>query len=687
MNFSRSLTAAIGAAVLFVPIGSALGSVESQQIDRSIEDGLARSKSRPNKPSTDEEFLRRLYLDIIGRIPTYEEAKEFLDHEAPNKRSLLIRELLNSEGYVSHTFNWWADILRLKTGGSAEINASGSAYANWVKNAIAENMPYDQFVRELVNPTKTDPKTGDKVTGEPVFAWDNGAAGYYMRDSGMPLDNMSNTIQVFMGTRLVCAQCHDHPFDKWSQMDYHQMAAYSYNSVDTRVRPESVLPGIRKKLDRKNRREEDRYFRDAINDLFQPLNYGVMPTERKHKLPHDYRSEKSRGKPYDEVTPSTKGFKDAPSAGKGKGSRLLDNYSNWLTARDNQRFNKVIANRLWKRVFGRGLVEPVDDWTDDTEPANRYVMDQLTRLVVQKRYDLKAVLEILYNTRTYQRQTFGDDIPEDTHFAFPGPVLRRMSGDQIWDSFMTVAVPDIDDRVKSRANGSGRKLAYQNEAEKLLAMEEASIIKLAEDIAELSKAADPKVRKLRDEGGKQKEINRITKERDQAIAKLKADAFQMAANDSMMMMQEETMMEEKDETPSGEKKANNWQGYDKGFVRSSELSSPAPIGHFLRQFGQSDRETIEAATNQPSVDQALTLLNSPIFDQMFHDKSKIAQDLAKASSMEEKQDIIFLGLLSRYPRDADRELMNKQIAKYGESKAFKNITWALMNTQEFVFFQ
>ena len=128
-------------------------------------------------------------------------------------------------------------------------------------------------------------------------------------------------------------------------------------------------------------------------------------------------------------------------------------------------------------------------------------------------------------------------------------------------------------------------------------------------------------------------------------------------------------------------------GYDKGFVRASELASPAPAGHFLRQFGQSDRETIEAATRQPSVDQALTLLNSPIFDQMFHDKSKIAQDLAKASSMEEKQDIIFLGLLSRYPRDADRELMNKQVAKYGEDKAFKNITWALMNTQEFVFFQ
>ena len=149
-------------------------------------------------------------MDIAGRIPTFSELSEFLESENEDKRAQLIDELLESEGYVSSYYNFWADILRVKSRGRRTIMVS---YQEWIKDSLRENLAYDKFVREL-------------ITSE-GYVWDDPAVGYYLRDAGMPLDNMSNTAQVFLGTRMQCAQCHDHPFDKWTQKEYYHMAAYT----------------------------------------------------------------------------------------------------------------------------------------------------------------------------------------------------------------------------------------------------------------------------------------------------------------------------------------------------------------------------------------------------------------------------------------------------------------------------
>ncbi len=184
----------------------------SNEIDRLINDQLE-STQQPNHPRTsDEVFLRRVYLDIAGRIPTIQEATRFLESSSEGKRSELIDQLLDSYGYVSRQFNFFADLLRVQ---SRARNVNGQPYIDFIKDSLSENKPYDQFVRELL------------CASGPMIEKGNGATGYYLRDLGMPEDNMSNTIRIFLGTRLECAQCHDHPFDKWTQRQYFEMVAFT----------------------------------------------------------------------------------------------------------------------------------------------------------------------------------------------------------------------------------------------------------------------------------------------------------------------------------------------------------------------------------------------------------------------------------------------------------------------------
>ncbi|MDP1589720.1 MAG: DUF1549 domain-containing protein, partial [Prosthecobacter sp.] len=170
------------------------------KIDELVNAKLAKEKITPNKPASDDIFVRRVYLDVVGRIPTLQETTRFLKNNDPDKRSKLIDELIASDGYVQNFYNYWADILRMKSqmvGGGQSLPAF-YGYSNWLKSSLRENKPYDQMVREVV--------TADGKS------YENGAIGFYIRDYNMPLDNMAVTTQIFLGTSMVCAQCHNHPF-------------------------------------------------------------------------------------------------------------------------------------------------------------------------------------------------------------------------------------------------------------------------------------------------------------------------------------------------------------------------------------------------------------------------------------------------------------------------------------------
>lgn len=684
---------------------------ESNRIDEILARHWAKQTVTPQPIATDEVFLRRIYVDVIGRIPTLEEATSFLSSQDPAKRAKLIDSLLASPGYASHFFNYFADLLRILT--DSRDSVTGQAYSEWVKQALIANKPYDQMVRELLT-----------AQGG---AWENGAIGFYMRDRGMPLDHLAATVQVFLGTRIECAQCHNHPFDKWSQLDYYKMAAFTYG-VDTRgdygfQRQDFKTAGKGRRLAGEDR-EMLAEVRKNLGEVMKPLRYLlVRETDKQPKLPHDYQY--SDAKPGDTVTPVAM-FGHAIEAVPGE-SRA-ETFAKWMTNPANPRFTTVIANRMWKKVMGVGVIEPVDELMDSTVPVNAELMAYLEQLMVQKDYNLKSYLRVLLNSEVYQRMPVTTGLALGETFHFPGPLMRRMGAEQVWDSLVTLIYGNIDEKTLQPNEANLARLEslqglYDSitgkTVEELVAaakeqMAEDDAPQLAQEIKRLTAEAN----QARVDGDKQAarqislQVNKLRKQsRDAAFemilgedavaayedqkkgVKKKAGPSreQRMANSALMRAEAAKLMaegqsremvrEQLKETMKSSQQALVMMGQA---LRASELGSPAPRGHFLRTFGQSDRDTIENANPEASVPQALNLMNGPVASALIQPTSVLAQNVSKPARIEEKIDTVYLSLLSRRPTNNERQLL-MQVANQRGDKAVADMVHALLNTGEFLF--
>jgi len=667
----------------------------SQRIDQMVEERLGKLGIPVNPPTTDAQFVRRIYLDLVGRVPSLTESQRFLSIENPAKRSILIRILLESEGHVSHSYNYWADILRAKSGGGRDVAAD--AYVGWVKDRLRANTPYDEFVRELVT-----------AEGQ---AWENPAVGFYLRDRNMPLDHMAYTAQVFLAKGMVCAQCHDHPFDDISQMEFYQMAAFTYG-VSTSIRPQAVL-GIDKMLGAKSSssgnksRNYNRHINTAAEDLLEPISAGLEDTNRQLKLPQDYQYEDA--KPGDAVRAATL-FGDR--AGQSRGKTMRRSYADWMTSKDNERFTKVIANRLWARVMGRGLVEPLDDFKDGIEASFPQLLDFLIAEMQRLEYDQQAFLSMLYNTRTYQRQVTADYVSPGSDYHFQGPLLRRMTAEQLWDSLLTLTIPDPDNRKASDRNAQ-RIEAARARAKQIVEMNKTQLVSAVTSLADIHAKLEADTADLRADlisaitAKDQPKINLLRKEirtferasqtaQNEFMAAFYKGEAGVAGDPLMMMrMQEMSMMSDAEKKAQKKRQAaeakenrasDPWAGFGADLVRASELSSPAPQGHFLRQFGQSDREVIGNSNHETSSDQALSLMNGKVFSQITSPKAELTKAIAAASTPRKKLDTVFLSMLGRMPDE--REIRRLDSALEADADAVcRDLIWALLNSSEFSFVQ
>ena len=263
------------------PLSKSALMTNAKYIDSIIDAKLRSYNQRPNKITSDETFLRRTYLKIIGRIPTYSESVAFLtDRDRSSKRTRLVDSLLLTEGYVSHWFHFWADILRAKD--NLGNRMSGVPFVDYIREFIAMNRPYDEWIKEMLS------------SSGPYWEKGNGGVGYFLRDQGMQLDNMSNTVRIFLGTSLECAQCHDHPFDRWTQKQFYEMAAYTEGSGNLRRRGAENLNALnrlarteQRRLEQMEKPREARNLRDAARNISDLVQVGLESMGRgKIKLPN-----------------------------------------------------------------------------------------------------------------------------------------------------------------------------------------------------------------------------------------------------------------------------------------------------------------------------------------------------------------------------------------------------------------
>ncbi|MBE2287894.1 MAG: DUF1549 domain-containing protein [Prosthecobacter sp.] len=729
------------------------------KIDELVNAKLAKEKITPNKPASDEVFVRRVYLDVAGRIPTLHETTEFLKSSDPEKRAKLIDRLLASDGYVQNFYNYWADILRLKSnmvGGGQSLPAF-HAYSNWLKDSLRTNKPYDQMVRDVV--------TADGKT------YENGAVGFYIRDYNMPLDNMAVTTQVFLGTSMVCAQCHNHPFDKWTQMDYYQMAAHTYgmtssNGLTNPLLAQAIYGGgtAKKKATRYGGAAgkfdmpegiEKKDVGRAMTEILRPLRYNTVIDDSHRKalrLPHDYQYSDAKPKQTIEPLIPASFSKDGKIAKEGHSP--ITAYAAWMTSKENPRFTTVIANRLWKKLMGQGLIEPVDEITDSTVPSNPQLMSFLEDTMKAANYDMKALLRGILNSAAYQREAYTKDVELGEIYNFPGPLLRRMSAEQIWDSMVALYKPNPDTpsiETKIEAETSLRRVEWLDRALNSLSPKELQqyTVKVAQKQKELAAEVRAAQEKL-DAATKEKDEDAIREARraiqsqrkriDEAVDAIVYDAgfkrfaeladagrlneiikdeafvkevelvlksgkseklslegaLGLLAKQRRAKHQEQIKSRTKADAERFEVTSKNektslaaWENFrDTYMLRAADLRSPAPNGHFLREFGQSDRELVQNSRDEASVSQALMLLNGKVFTNLMNRYSVIARsmDKAKKDGGEAVIDSVYLSLLSRKASAEEKSLL-KPIADNADGTDRGDVLWTVLNTRQFFFIQ
>lgn len=576
----------------------------AEKIDALVEANLAKHKLQPNPVADDYTFVRRAFVDISGAIPNLTQTNAFAGSKQARKHEELIDLLLGSLGHASHMYNYWASILRVT---DRQTNLLAYSYRDWIKEQVRINRPYNDWVFEM-------------LTAEGKI-WENPAAGYTLRDDGMQLVHVDNTIRIFLGTQIGCAQCHDHPFDKWTQKEFYELAAFTNGTVTKDGKSSAAFGNgnpINRLKDELKALDPDKRIQGSMNQLLQANLFRVsFDPKRKLKLPHDYQYD--NGKPNEVLTPAVL-WGEIPAEAQKLSQR--EQYATWITSSDNPLFAKTIANRLWKRVMGVGLIEPVDDLRPDSPCENPQLLEFLTQEMIRLDFNQKEFLRTLYYTKTYQRGSSDYDPSEAEFYHFPGPRMRRMTAEQVWDSILTVAVynpfcfelPDTDQL---------RSVVDLDMAKVTLAEAEATAARFDESVS-----------------------------------------------------------------PGARNKIMNTAAYRRQVLaRSSELPSPLPADHFIRQFGQCDRETIEGDSTDPTVPQILTMFNGPFTHMMLEEGSVIHDNLSRSAGPRDALNVMFLSILNRPPTSHDRDVALRELTRGDPVMGYGNIVWALINTREFLFIQ
>ena len=361
---------------------------ESNFIDKFIFAKLKKVGMPPSEVSDDSTFLRRVTLDIVGRLPTVREAELFLKNNSTNKRAALVDRLISTEEYAEFFANKWSSLLRNKRSNGAQLRTT-MAFYDWIKESFYKNKPYDKFVREILA------ASGDMKQSPPT-AW--------FKQVNTQQAQMEDASQLFLGTRLQCAQCHHHPYEKWSQSDYYRFMAF-FSRVG---KANAGRPG------------EDMVFHRA--GIAQVTN-------------------KKTNKP---VKPAGLGSKELVISAVDDPRHLL---VDWMKTDENRLFSKTLVNRYWKHFFGRGLVDPEDDFRSTNPATHPRLLNALADYFENSNYDLKKLVRVIANSSAYQLSSVPNEHNSRDKHYFSRFQPKRLTAEVLYDS--------LNDLILAKSDFSG----------------------------------------------------------------------------------------------------------------------------------------------------------------------------------------------------------------------------------------
>ena len=358
----------------------------NNDVDRLVRAKLQKMQIEPSGLADDATFLRRVFLDTIGTLPKPDEVRAFLADSRADKRGHAIDAVLTRDEYADYWTLQWADVLLLNRDRLGDRGAF--EFHRWLREQFARNRPYNEWVRELIVASgRSD---------------EHGPVNFY-RAVRTPEQLAESISQAFLGVRVQCAQCHHHPFEKWSQSDFYGMAGF-FNGLERK--PVRTVTDAKVEL----------VFHGGSRETRMPLTDVLVPTQ-------------ALG-----VVDASRVQTDAGRVGHDPRIRLAD----WLTAPSNPWFAHLVANRLWKHFLGRGLVEPEDDLRSTNPATNEPLLDWLAQQVVENRYDLKAVMRLILNSRVYQLTADPNDTNRDDEQNFSHHYVRRVPAEVLLDAISEV---------------------------------------------------------------------------------------------------------------------------------------------------------------------------------------------------------------------------------------------------------
>ncbi|QDT15230.1 DUF1549 domain-containing protein [Alienimonas californiensis] len=376
------------------------------KIDELVADKWQTLKIRPSGLSDDASFLRRVHLDLTGLPPTADAVKAFLADDRPTreKRDAVIDELIGSDDFVEHWSNKWADLLQVN--GKFLGKEGATAFRDWIRGEVRANTPYDEFAHKILTAAGSNKE--------------NPPASYYkiLREPDL---TMENTTHLFLGVRFNCNKCHDHPFERWTQDQYYETAAF-FARIDLKKDPAGG----------------DKTIGGSAVEGATPL-YEIVGDKNAGDMIHDRTGAVAEPQfPFELASAETQPEGDANDGESADDRTRRERFADWATSAENPYFARSYANRMWGYLTGVGLIEPVDDIRAGNPPTNPELLDHLTHQFVAGDFNVRELIREICKSRTYQLSVASNEWNEDDARNYARATPRRLPAEALYDAIHQV---------------------------------------------------------------------------------------------------------------------------------------------------------------------------------------------------------------------------------------------------------